>query len=475
MDNGKFLQVLIILFVLASSGCSQAADNSQKIMPVKALTSSVPPLQVTVYNSNLGVVKESRSLDLVNGLNSYSFVGVASLIDPTSVKLRSNDMSFSVLEQNYEYDLVNKAKILEKYVGEKISGYRIIGDSKEIVEGKLLSSNGNEVIIEKSDGTIGIIYLSDLQLPKLPDGLITKPTLTWMIDSKGAGAKSAELSYMTSGMNWNADYVIVVGKDDDIMDLNGWVTVTNNAGTTFENAVLKLVAGDVNRVYSDTVSMMKDRMYAVGSVAEEAQFSQQQLFEYHMYDLLRPTTLKDKQQKQISLLSSQGVEIEKEYVYESQGGWYSTDNNKKVQVKLNFKNSQDNGLGIPLPKGRMRVFKNDEQSSLQFIGEDYIDHTPKDETLRILMGNAFDIVGERKRMQVRDLGCKYDVSWEVTLRNHKSEDVIVTVLERGSWDWDIISENFPHVRESNEKIEYKIPVKADGETKLAYTIRYNNC
>ena len=194
-----------------------------------------------------------------------------------------------------------------------------------------------------------------------------------------------------------------------------------------------------------------------------------------MYDLLRPTILKDREQKQISLMTADGVGVEKEYVYESTGGWYSSGDNNKIQVKLNFKNSKENGMGMPLPKGKMRVFKADEQGSLQFIGEDYIDHTPKDETLRILMGNAFDIVGERKRMTIRDLGCQHQVSWEVKLRNHKEEDIVVTVIERSSWDWTITSSNYDHVRESNERIKFAIPVKADGESILRYTIRYNYC
>jgi hypothetical protein len=280
---------------------------------------------------------------------------------------------------------------------------------------------------------------------------------------------------MTSGMSWNADYVIVTNKDDNLMDLNGWVTVTNNAGTTFKDAALKLVAGDVHRATEPSVAMMKTA-YDVEERLTGAQFVEEGLFEYHMYDLQRKTTLKDKEQKQISLLSSKGVAVEKEFVYEAPGGWYyESYDNKKVQVKLNFKNSEENGLGIPLPKGRIRVFKRDSEGKLQFIGEDSIDHTPKDETLRILMGNAFDVVGERKRMEIRDLGCQYEVKWQVTLRNHKNEDINVTVIERAYWDWTITQENYKHVRESNEKMKWSIPVKASGENILTYTIRYNHC
>ena len=469
MDLLKFIFTLMISAVLMASCSAQTAKTA-----TPTLYNVPTPLQVTVYNSNLGVVKESRSMDLASGLSEYLFEGVASAIDPTSVKLTSNDGSFEVLEQNYQYDLVSKAKLLEKYLGKQISGYTVLGDQKEIVEGKLLASSGSELILQKAAGSLQIVYITDLKLPKLPKGLIIRPTLQWLINSDSAGSKDAQLSYMTSGMSWKSDYVIVVNKEDDMMDLNGWVTVTNNAGTTFENAVLKLVAGDVNRASSPQREMMM--MDAVKPAAMSApQFSQQQLFEYHMYDLKRPTTLKDREQKQISLMTADGVGVEKEYVYESTGGWYSSGDNNKIQVKLNFKNSKENGMGMPLPKGKMRVFKADEQGSLQFIGEDYIDHTPKDETLRILMGNAFDIVGERKRMTIRDLGCQHQVSWEVKLRNHKEEDIVVTVIERSSWDWTITSSNYDHVRESNERIKFAIPVKADGESILRYTIRYNYC
>lgn len=435
-------------------------------------------LEVTVYNSNLGVVKDIITVPLVKGVSSYSFEGVAAAIDPTSVKLRSLDGSFEILEQNYQYDLVSKQKILQKYIDTPIKGNKIVGNQQELIEGVLLSSTGNEMIIRKDTGEIQIVRIDDLILPALPEGLITKPTLQWLIDSSGRGNKSAELSYMTSGMSWNADYILVSNEDDTMMDFNGWVTITNNAGTTFKDASLKLVAGDINRAYEPSAPVYE--MMAMRSDAGDSQFVEESLFEYHMYDLQRPTTLRDKEQKQISLLEAKDSAIEKEYIYENGrtywGWWNSQDDNRRVKVKLNFKNSAENGLGIPLPKGRIRVFKKDSQDKLQFIGEDNIDHTPKDETLRILVGNAFDIVGERKMMNVKDLGCKYDVSWEIKLRNHKDEDITVTVLEHtGSWDWDITRENYEHTKESNTDIKWWIPVKKDAESKLEYTVRYNRC
>ncbi|MCX6695248.1 MAG: DUF4139 domain-containing protein, partial [Candidatus Altiarchaeota archaeon] len=417
--------------------------------------------EITVYNQNFGVVKEYRSKFLNKGLNRVLYEGVASAIDPTSVKLKALTGTINVLEQNFQYDLVSKSKILEKYVGKNITAYLIYGDKKELVEGELLSQNGYELIIRGNDGSIQTLNSGNLVLPGLPEGLILKPTLEWLVESSESKNQTLELSYITSGMGWKADYVAVVDKDDKNLDLNGWVTVTNNAGTTFKDASLKLVAGDVRRVTGSQPSgyAYEDVMYAKAA-GYQPQFSEESLFEYHLYDLQRKTTIKDNEQKQVSLLESSGVGAEKEFVYENN---YWITSNSKVQVKMNFNNSQANNLGIPLPKGVVRVFKKDSEGKLQFIGEDQIDHTPKDETVRLYLGDAFDVVGERKQMDYEDLGSYYEYQWEVTLRNHKSEDIVVTVLENTGGDWEIKSENYPHIKESNHKIKWRIPVKANGE------------
>lgn len=434
-------------------------------------------LEVTVYNSNLGVVKEYRTNYLDSGLNTVLYEGVASGIDTASVKLKSLNGSIEVLEQNYQYDLVSREKILDKYVGKDINAYQIYGDKKELVEGTLLSHNGEQIILKDKDGKINILSVSDLVLPELPEGLITKPTLEWMVESKEPKNHTLELSYMTGGMSWNADYVAVSNDNDDKMDLNGWVTVRNNAGTTFENAKLKLVAGDVNRVAAPSVMRDGDMYMEKTLNAGGSQFVEQSLYEYHMYDLQRKTTLKNNEEKQLSLFASNDIGVEKEYVYDDLSGWYyggswSDSSEKKVKVMLNFKNSEENNLGIPLPKGTVKVFKKDSSGKLQFIGEDAIDHTPKDETISLYTGQAFDIVGERKQTDMNILSNWYEYSWEVTLRNHKSSDITVSVLENTGGDWEITKENVNHIKESNNKIKWNVPVKANGEAKLTYTIRY---
>ena len=369
-----------------------------------------------------------------------------------------------------------KHKILKKYIDEDIVAYLTYGDKKEMIEGTLLSYRGDQLIMRDREGMIQILDSNNLVLPELPEGLITKPTLVWILNVTESRNHTLELSYMTSGMTWNADYVVVTSKNDSKLDLNGWVTVTNNAGTTFKNTSLKLVAGDVHRVRDEI--LYATPYYMATPTPRAGQFEEEALFEYHMYDLQRGTTLKNNEQKQISLLEVTGVDVEKEYVYDDIRNWWwygddwSDTGEKKVDVMLNFNNTAGNNLGIPLPKGSVRVFTNDKEGKLQFIGEDSIDHTPKDETINLFIGHAFDIVGERTQMDFNELANWYEYVWAVNLRNHKDEDIVVTVLERTSGDWEITDENYNHTKRSNNEIEWQVPVKANGESTLTYTIRY---
>ena len=433
-------------------------------------------LEVTIYNVDLGVVKEYRAKYIPAGVNNVLYEGVASRIDPTSVRLKAVDSVIEVVEQNYQYDLVNRNKILKKYIDKDIVAYLTYGDKKEMIEGTLLSYSGDQLIMRDKEGMIQILDSNNLVLPELPEGLITKPTLVWILNVTESRNHTLELSYMTSGMTWNADYVVVTSKNDSKLDLNGWVTVTNNAGTTFKNTSLKLVAGDVHRVRDEI--LYATPYYMATPTPRAGQFEEEALFEYHMYDLQRRTTLKNNEQKQISLLEVTGVDVEKEYVYDDIRNWWwygddwSDTGEKKVDVMLNFNNSAKNNLGIPLPKGTVRVFTNDKEGKLQFIGEDSIDHTPKDETISLFIGHAFDIVGERTQMDFNELANWYEYVWAVNLRNHKDEDIVVTVLERTSGDWEITDENYNHTKRSNNEIEWQVPVKANGESTLTYTIRY---
>ena len=463
------------LFIIAVIGLAVGVNQ---INNPTVIDSEAEDLEVTIYNTDLGVVKEYRVKYIPAGINNVLYEGVASRIDPTSVRLKAVDSAINVLEQNFQYDLVSRDKILRKYTDKDIVAYLIYGDKKEMIEGTLLSYSGDQLIIKDKEGRIQILDSNNLVLPELPEGLMTKPTLVWILEVEESRNHTLELSYMTSGMTWKADYVVVTNKDDSKLDLNGWVTVTNNAGTTFKDTALKLVAGDVHRVREE-VKREKAIGYTPVPVAPGvSQFEEEALFEYHMYDLQRRTTLKNNEQKQISLLAAADVDVEKEYVYDDIRGWrwygsgWSDTGEKKVNVMLNFDNSEENNLGIPLPKGTVCVFKNDREGKLQFIGEDSIDHTPRDETIRLFIGQAFDIVGERKQMDFNKLADWYEYEWAVNLRNHKDEDIVVTVLERTGGDWEIIKENYGHTKVSNNRIEWRVPVKANGESTLSYTIRY---
>ena len=400
-------------------------------------------MEVTIYNTNLGVVKEYRAIYLPAGRNNVLWDGVAPRIDTTSVRLKAVDSEIEVVKPNkpnIQYDVVRRDKILKKYIDKDIVAYLTYGDKKEMIEGTLLSYSGDQLIIRDKAGMIQIIDSNNLVLPELPEGVIM--SLAWILNVIESRNHTLELSYITSGMTWDADYVAVTNRNDTKLDLNGWVTVTNNAGTTFKDAALKLVAGD------------------------KALFIQ------------RRTTLKNNEQKQISLLEVTDVDVEKEYVYDDipRWWWYGYDwsdtSEKKVDVMLNFNNSEENNLGIPLLEGTVRVFEEDREGKLQFIGEDSIDHTPKDETISLFIGQAFDVVGERTQMDFNKSANWYVYEWAVNLRNHKDADIVVTVVERTSGDWEITDENYGHTKVSNNEIEWLVPVKANSENTLTYTIRY---
>jgi len=429
-------------------------------------------IEITVYNQNLGLVKDRREIQLSRGQNVVEFQDVASQIDPTSVHFKSITAPDRCIveEQNYEYDLVSRSKLIEKYLGKEIT----IEAGNKTYQGKLLSSSGG-LILELGDG--GIITLGsydNIQFPKLPQGLIIKPTLVWHLQNEVAGNHQTEVSYLTSGMNWQANYIAVVDSDDKKTDLNGWVTINNNCGASFPDATLKLVAGDIHRVQPEGagVRYKEDIAYAAPAAA---QFTEEAFFEYHLYSLQRKTTLKDKETKQVTLFTSSGVPVTKEYVFDSSSSWwYSSTQQGKVNVMLKFTNSEENGLGIPLPKGIVRVYKADSSGQLQFIGEDRIDHTPKDEPIRLYVGDAFDITAKRAVMESNQIS---EDTWKqkikVELKNHKNEDIIVTVKERIYCDWEITRTSHDYEKIDAWNVEFKVPVPKDGEATLEFTSVYS--
>ena len=439
-------------------------------------------ISLTIYNQNFALVRDVRQINLKKGIQILSFDEVASEIDPTSVYLFSLTFPkfLSIREQNFEYDLLNPDKLLNKYLNKEIE---IITKDNNIFKGFLSSFNNTQLIISKTtDGPLFMINrenIRDINFSQIPEGLITKPTLVLDIENGKEGIHQLELTYLTSGINWKSDYVLELGEKDDIFDINGWVTIDNKSGATYKDANIKLIAGDVRKI--EEVDRIRQPILAAEAKAMGApQFEEKEFFEYHLYSLIRPTTLKNNQTKQISFLSSSDIPVKKVFVYDGAiSKWYHYENwgklpyNKKVSVFLQFKNSKDIGLGIPLPKGKIRVYKKDTDGTSQFIGEDIIDHTPKDETLKLKIGEAFDIIGERKVIDHKKIaGNVYRDSYEISLRNHKKEKVVVEVIEHLYGIWEILSSSLPYEKVDASTIKFIIEVPSDKETKVNYTAQY---
>jgi hypothetical protein len=462
------LSALTLLFILTVVPPATAA-------PVSVTRDDQREVMVTIYNGNLGLVKDLREARLPAGVNEVQFMDVAAGIDPTTVHLKSltDALGLKILEQNYEYDLLTSEKLMEKYVGRKVRLYQ--GDGT-FHEATLLSTNGP---IFEINGQIHMGHYGRLVLPSLPENLVAKPTLVWLLRNQTARPQRVEASYLTSGITWKADYVMVLNASDSLTDLTGWVTVDNRSGATYGNAALKLVAGDVNRAQEPRRDLRALEMAAKAAspAAANRDFASEGFFEYHLYTLDGRTTIKNNQTKQLSLLAASEVPTTKELIYYGAQDYYRNSygvpiSNQKVAVYLEVKNSKENHLGLPLPKGKVRVYKADRSGSQQFIGEDWIDHTPKDEKVKIKMGNAFDLVGERTQKEFRKLGAGlYEVEWEISLRNHKDAPQTVTVIEPVPGDWQVMSSSHTYEKIEAHTLKYQIAVPKDGATKVAYRVR----
>jgi len=444
------------------------------------LTSTLKDQQdvaVTIYNSNVGLVKDTRLIEFKPGIHELKFMDVAAKIDPTTVHIKSliNGSSLSVLEQNYEYDLLSPQKLLEKFVGQKVQLATLNPETKkeEIVEATLLSTQGGNIF--QIGDKIHIGHYRRILLSKIPENLIPQPTLVWMLENKLSKPQKLEASYLTSGINWKADYVAVLNKLDTLTDLTGWVTIDNRSGATYQNALLKLVAGDIHRVQGEVRMDYARPMAAAKEVSQ--QFKEESFFEYHLYTLDRRTTVKDNQTKQMTLLDANQVPLKKLFIFAGHPQYYYQMNQgsqkQKVGVFLELENTKKNNLGMPLPKGTIRVYKEDKDGSLQFIGEDRIDHTPKDEKFKIKIGEAFDIVGERIQTDYKRLGSNlFEVAFAVSLRNHKKEDIKVLVEEPIPGDWEMLSNTHSFEKLSAHLIRFDVPVAKDKEVKVKYRIRF---
>jgi hypothetical protein len=433
---------------------------------------------VTVYNVNLALVRETRTMSIPRaGAWAVRFMDVPSSINPRTVHLKSLTApgGLSVLEQNYEFDLISPAKLLEKYVGKEVELVEQADDlTTRTFKATLLSVNGGPVY--QVGDRIVLNQTGKVTLASVPADLVPRPTLVWTIDADKKGDHEVEASYLTDNMNWSADYVAVIDAEDEHADLTGWVTITNRSGASFRDATLKLVAGDVRRVTPPQRAYARDGM-EMKAMASAPQFEEEAFFEYHLYTLERPTTIKENQTKQISLLQAAGIPVTKELLLVGRRNWYRNQygtltQNEKVAVVLEMDNSAAAGLGLPLPKGTVRVYKKDRSGAEQFIGEDAIDHTPRDEKLRLKIGEAFDVVADRTQMDFRKLSkSSAEAAFEISLRNRKEVDALVTVREPVGGDWKLIESSHPGDKRDAGTLEFKVPVPAGAEVKLTYRVR----
>jgi len=427
-------------------------------------------IAVTVYNSNLGVVSETRTLELEKGVNRFAFRDVPALIDPASVRFEIIDKGkqATILEQNYAYDLVRPDQLYSKYIDGSIE---LIDEDGRLYEGTLLAYGGGTVTLGYESGQVKIIDLDkiiEVNFPALPEGLITRPTLFWLYRSAQSGAMEARIGYQTTGLTWTAEYVGVLDEKETGLELTGWSSINNTSGKTYKDATLKLVAGDIHRAdqrrkrgYGIELSMSRE-------VAADG-FAEKEFFEYHLYTLPRKATLANKELKQISMFEPAATNVKKIYLYQPQH------NPNKVKVAIEFKNSKATGLGMPLPAGRIRMFKADDDGSMILIGEDRIKHTPKDEDLKVTVGHAFDIVPEEKLVdQVRVSSKVEERTWEIEIRNRKNEDIVITVEKYLYGYWDIVETSLEFEKKDANTVTFEMPVSANKIATLRLKVRFTS-
>ncbi|HEX68492.1 MAG TPA: hypothetical protein ENG13_05480 [bacterium] len=424
-------------------------------------------VSLSIYNQNFALVKDVRVIPLKKGINRVEFSEVPSLLEPESVLFQTPEVKFPVylLEQNYQFDLVSPDKLLEKYLGKKI---KVIVKKEEVIEGKLLNFERVYLVLEKEKGRLVMVRREDLrsiEFPSLPEGLMIQPTLVWLIDSQNKGKVTAVVSYITKGINWKADYVCVLDKDEKFIDWEGWVTIENRSGANYFNAKVNLIAGEVHRV-EKRPPIYREMLAKAVEAAPPPQFEEKPFFEYHLYHLKRPTDIRDREIKQISLMEAHAVPFKKYYEYDA------ARDPKKVAVYVNFKNSSSYNMGMPLPKGKVRIYK-EREGGMEFIGEDKIDHTPKDEEIKLFVGKAFDLVGERKVVERKKVGARaWEIKVEISLRNHKKEPVEIVVKERFWGEWEILTSTHSWEKVDAKTASFKVRVKPDKEEKILYQARY---
>ena len=469
------------VFADQRSDQEKAAPRSMAAEQSTSLSDQVD-LNVTVYNSNIALVRDVRNLNLPDGTFRLKFMDIAATVNPATVHFRSltDPEKLGVIEQNYEYDLLEPAKLLHKYVGKEVTLIRVSQENgttkREEIKATLLSDNNGQVWKIGNDIVTGG-YAESYRFPEVPANLYDRPTLLMSLENSGAHKQQIEASYLANNLSWNSDYVLTVARDDKSADLDGWVTLVNNSGTAFHNARLQLVAGDLNRIPESRMRADVTAMMAKAAPVAN-QFQQENFSEYHLYTLGRRTSVEDKETKQISLLQGSGVPVEKIFVVNGQNYYYHNRQNPGTPLKdavlvyYKFKNDEKAGLGVPLPAGNVRVYQKDSKGGVLFAGEDRIDHTPKDEFVSIHIGNAFDVVAEHKQTDYKSIATNtWEMEFEVTIRNHKDSPITVQVNEPIGGDWEMLYSNFKYTKTSAWAAQFNVPVDKNGASVLRYRIR----
>ena len=446
-------------------------------------------IALTIYNTSQAMVREKRLIPLKAGINRIALRDVSANIMAETVSIVASDGApLQLLEQNFDFDLLSENALLNKYVGKPVTAIRTNpATGEETREIATILANNNGVILQYADRIeTRIAYDVRLAFADVPGNLRDRPTLLVDLNAAQDGEQGIDISYLTSGLSWKADYVATLANDEKSLNLAGWVTLTNQSGTTYANAQLQLIAGDVN-VAQPPYRNSYDMGVGAAPVYEAAPMMQQEeLFEYHLYTLPRSTTIAHNQNKQVALLSAANVPVEKEYRLQGADYWYwqsmkndspELGDKRKVDVFMQFDNTEESQLGLPLPKGVMRVYKNDRNGRAQFIGEDNIDHTAKNDSVRLKLGSAFDITGTWKHLDSQYIDSAdsrkntYKGSYSIELSNGKAEEVVVKIVEPIPGSWEIIAESHAHHKASASLAEWRIPVPAEGKTTLTYSVK----
>jgi hypothetical protein len=455
-------------------------------------TSESQGVSLTIYNQDFGLVRDLRKISLVEGVNHVRFEDVAARIDPTSVSFQSLTAPNAVVvhEQNYQYDLMDQDTILARSVGKELKFRQYLSGGKvselsgillNPPQSKVFDSGGGSqtraqgIVLKTAEGVV-LNPSGQVQLAELPSGLLSRPSLVWKLEASQGGEQQTEIAYQTGGISWKCDYVAILSKDDERSDLTSWVTLDNKSGATYRNAALKLLAGDVHRIVPASVSFEGGMPMLQGATNGTIgpQFQEQSFSEYHLYSLQGRTDVRDNETKQMSLFNAQAIPVRKLFIYEAaepEPYFDSAVGNPKVQIKFELANSEKNHLGMPMPKGKVRVYKKDQDGDLQFVGEDEIDHTPRDEKVRLYIGDAFDLVGERRQKSVVKVSSRITrYTYEISLRNHKNTEVNIVDVEHSDGDWTILNSSMQYSKKDSHTFEFSAKVPANGETRITYEI-----